>query len=126
MQYGYSYCVVKAEYRSNQIFPDEKNLKTLGGGDTVMASYTWSDDSMKEYCALCHWKDDDANLCHAVEPPRKKELPLDGGSVGLFEKAIGSEFLKNTKNDFLKSKNNEAKTSTTAFLLTRKIEIYNS
>ena len=104
MQYGYSYCVVKAEYRSNQIFPDEKNLKTLGGGDTVMASYTWSDDSMKEYCAICHWKDNDANLCHAVEPPRKKELPPDGWQCGFIRESYWLRIPEEYKKRFLEIK----------------------
>lgn len=37
-----------------------------------MSRYSWKDEKLQYLCAKCHLKDDDPDLCHAVEPPLVK------------------------------------------------------
>lgn len=37
-----------------------------------MSEYSWDDADIKKFCARCHWRDKDPDLCHLVEPPIKK------------------------------------------------------
>ena len=39
-----------------------------------MSKYSWNDEQLQYLCAKCHLKDDDPDLCHAVEPPLVKTL----------------------------------------------------
>jgi len=42
-----------------------------------MSDFSWDNEKMKIICGQCHFKDKNPELCHAVEPPMKKQFVPD-------------------------------------------------
>ncbi len=42
-----------------------------------MSEFSWNNINIKSICGECHFKDKNPELCHAVEPPMKKEFIPD-------------------------------------------------
>lgn len=42
-----------------------------------MNDFSWNNSKMKAVCGQCHFKDENPELCHAVEPPMKKKIVPD-------------------------------------------------
>lgn len=44
-----------------------------------MSKYSWDDPNLQRVCGHCHFRDNDPDLCHALEPPvEKKNIPSHG------------------------------------------------
>ena len=48
-----------------------------------MSKFSWGDEKMNVFCARCHWRDKNPDLCHATEPPyEKKYIPTKNQDCG--------------------------------------------
>lgn len=66
-----------------------------------MSKYSWNDEGMEIFCARCHWRDKDPDLCHAVEPPYvKKYIPTKNMDCGFIPDSYWDRIPQERKDEF--------------------------
>lgn len=67
-----------------------------------MSKYSWNNPDLQLICGQCHFKDENPELCHAVEPPMKKKfIPDNVSSCSFVRESHWQRMTKERQNEII-------------------------